>query len=113
MSKIASRPLGWPEHVAFIVAHEGIGTGLAGSGEGVGLGDGVGVGVATSEGVGLGVIAVPGEPHPVSAKTTPSAPTENLTRDWNGDMLPDVTRAPNMKSLSEVIAAPQDTASQA
>jgi hypothetical protein len=86
MTRIASRALGWPVHVAFMTAHEGIGTGLAGgSGEGVmlgnALGDSLGVGVATSDGVGVDVTAVPGLPQAASTRRDASAPTPTFMRE--------------------------------
>jgi hypothetical protein len=85
MTRIASRALGWPVHVAFIAAHDGTGTGLGGgSGEGVmlgsGLGDALGVGLAISDGVGVAT-AVGDEPQAASTNRAARAPTPNLIRD--------------------------------
>jgi hypothetical protein len=90
ITRIASRALDAPVQEAFIVAQDGIGTGLAGGlgvaatlGVGEGLGVGVGVGLASSEGVGLVTLAVPlPPPQPASAKRTTTA-TPSLTGEWN------------------------------
>jgi len=113
MTKIASRALGWPEHVPFTSSPTtGSESGLAGWQwrRGSGWAKEWALELPLSDGVGLGVMAVPGEPHPLSAKTAASAPTENLTPGMErGHAALRYRAPPNMSSVSDVIAAAQDT----